>query len=330
MDGLPRSLLDRLVCPRHHRRLIADSGQLRCDKGHAFEINGGIPVLLLTDEEPTHPELEPTGEKSSETERWQEDDPSDGVDKFVQAKIVATCGNLYRPLIGKLGRYPIPELRVVPPDGRGKSFLDIGCNWGRWSIAASRLGYDVVGIDPMLDGLRAARRVAHQLESSARFVAAEARWLPFADGSFDVAFSYSVFQHLRQEDVRRALNEISRVLVPGGLSVVEMPTAAGVRNLYVRARRKISRQSPDPSDFHVRYWPLPELVEAFTRHVGPTRIDVDSFFFINGQPIDRDILPARYRLAIDASELLRRAATQAPILARVADSVYVVSRKLTT
>jgi SAM-dependent methyltransferase len=182
----------------------------------------------------------------------------------------------------------------------------------------------------MLDGLRAARRVARQLGSNARFLAAEARWLPFAERSFDVVFSYSVFQHLRKEDVHAALDEISRVLVPGGLAVIEMPTAAGLRNLYVRAKRRISGEHVDPSDFHVRYWPLRDLVETFTDHVGPTRVEVDSFFFINGQPADRDLLPLRYRGAVTASELLRRAANAIPMLAQLSDSVYLASRKTAT
>lgn len=320
-------LMERLVCPRDHLPVVDAMDGLRCTAGHSFHINGEIPVFLRDDEESTHPELEPTGEKRSISERWRVNEAGGGVDEFVQAKVGATCGTMYEPLIDNLGRYPIPELRVVPLEGRGKTFLDIGCNWGRWSIAASRLGYQVVGIDPMLDAVRAAWRVARQLKSNAQFMAAEARWLPFADASFDVVFSYSVFQHLRKEDVRSALDEISRVLVPEGLAVVEMPTAAGLRNLYVRARRMISAEELAPSDFHVRYWPLDELVETFTQHVGPTRVEVDSFFFINGQPVDRDLLPARYRAAITGSELLRKASKAIPQLKRVADSVYLASRK---
>lgn len=330
MEELASWLRERLVCPRDHRPLVVERDTMTCDAGHRFRIRDGIPVLLRDDQEPTHPGLAPTGEKKSEAERWKDSRARGGVDEFVQSNIVDTCGNLYKPLIRKLRRYPIPELRGVPLNGQGQTFLDIGCNWGRWSISASRLGYDVVGIDPMLDGLRAAGRVARQLESKAQFVAGETRWLPFADASFDVVFSYSVFQHLRKEDVRRALDEIRRVLVPGGLSVIEMPTAAGLRNLFVRAGRKFSAERLAPSDFHVRYWRLDELIETFTSHLGPTRVEVDSFFFINGQPVDRDLLLARHRAAVTVSELLRKASRRIPALTRFADSVYLASHKATT
>ena len=321
----------RLVCPRDQRPLVADSAGLRCSAEHFFRFSHDIPVLLLTDEESTHPELKPTGERKRAEGEWGEEPlTANDVDSYVQEKVTGTCGNLYQPLVRKLPRYPIPDLRVVPQDGREKAFLDIGCNWGRWSVAASRLGYDVVGIDPMLDALSAARRVAEQLGSQAEFISADARWLPFADSSFDVVFSYSVFQHFRKDDVRTALDEISRVLVPGGLSVIEMPTAAGLRNLYVRARRKLVAEHLAPLDFHVRYWPLRELVETFTSRVGPTHVEVDSFFFINGQPADRDLFPKRYKAALTASELLRKAATRVPSLAWIADSVYLASRKVAT
>src|SRR5207245_1066811 len=76
------------------------------------------------------------------------------IDSYVQEQVAATNGRLYIPLIGKLKRYPIPYLRM--PDGDGLAFLDIGCNWGRWSMAAASKGYVVVGIDPCLDAIRAA------------------------------------------------------------------------------------------------------------------------------------------------------------------------------
>jgi SAM-dependent methyltransferase len=39
---------------------------------------------------------------------------------------------------------------------------------------------------------------------------------PYADGSFDFAFATSVFTHMFPADVTRYLNEVSRVLKPGG------------------------------------------------------------------------------------------------------------------
>ena len=40
----------------------------------------------------------------------------------------------------------------------GSRLLDLGSSWGRWSIAAARKGYSVVGLDPSLGAVLAARR----------------------------------------------------------------------------------------------------------------------------------------------------------------------------
>ena len=71
--------------------------------------------------------------------------------------VAATCGTMYVPKIGKLSSYPIPTLRLPP--GNGRVFVELGCGWGRWCIAAARAGYVPIGIDPMLGAVRAARRV---------------------------------------------------------------------------------------------------------------------------------------------------------------------------
>ena len=172
----------------------------------------------------------------------------DGVDPYVAELIVGTHGNLYRRLAQGLPRYPIPHFPL--PSGAGKTLLDIGCNWGRWSIAATRAGYDAVGVDPSFEAIVAARRIATQLGAPAQYAVADARRLPFADGAFDAVFSYGVLQHFSKSDVARAVDEIARVLKPGGVSWVQMPNAFGARNAYQLARRRFR----EGDAFEVRYW----------------------------------------------------------------------------
>jgi hypothetical protein len=83
------------------------------------------------------------------------------VDPVVSVFVGATSGHGYRHLVGVLRDYPIPAFRMPP--GQGELLLDVGCSWGRWSIAASRAGYRVVGIDPSLGAAKSARRVAASL-----------------------------------------------------------------------------------------------------------------------------------------------------------------------
>jgi SAM-dependent methyltransferase len=232
----------------------------------------------------------------------------------------ATNGILYRQLIGKVTSLPIPELRLPP--GHGARLLDVGCNWGRWSIAASRLGYDVVGIDPSIGALLAAQRVSRSLGLSPRFVCADARRLPFRANTFDVAFSYSVIQHFSFEDAHKTLASIRKCTRDGGTVLIQMPNKVGIRCLYHQARRLFQ----PGQGFDVRYWSTGELLKAFTEAFGESQLEVDCFFGLGLQPSDRKIMSRGASALIDASEALRSLSMQTPLLTQVADSVYVRSR----
>ncbi len=244
------------------------------------------------------------------------------VDWFVQAQVAATNGRLYVPLLGHLPRYPIPILRLPP--GPGLSFLDIGCNWGRWSVAAARAGYLVTGIDPQPKAVEAARRVARDLGVQVEYGVACGESLPFPGESFDVVFSYSVLQHLAKDHVRRVLAEIARVLRPGGRALIQMPNHWGLRSLYNEVRRGFRLRG----HFDVRYWNPGELRRTFQAAIGPSTLSVDGFFGLGIQAADLDLMPARFRAVIRSSEALRAASHRVPLLLRVADSLYVSSTKL--
>jgi SAM-dependent methyltransferase len=236
------------------------------------------------------------------------------IDSYVERSIVKTHGNLYR---GRpLTRYPIPSFPLGPGDGH--ALLDVGCNWGRWTIAAAQAGYRATGLDPKEKAVAAARRVAEQLGVEADYVVGDARQLPFPDDSFAAVFSYSVLQHLAKADVRTAVAEIGRVLRPGGTAWIEMPSRHGLLNLT----RLTTRGFREGSGADVRYWSPSELRETFGA-IGPVELLADGFFTLNPQPSDLDLLHPRHRVVVRLSESLRRASLRAPVLVRFADSVVV-------
>jgi SAM-dependent methyltransferase len=301
-------------CPRDRAPLDPSGDELVCAHGHRYAVVDGVPLLLVEEEEPTHAACHRSLEPREAPER-----PED----LVQDAIAATCGNLYRHLIGNVTTYPIPDIRLPP--GEGSTFLEVGCNWGRWCVSAARRGYRVVGVDPSLDAIRAARVVAEQLGVEATYVVADARHLPFPGESFDVVFSYSVFQHFTKEDALASFAEIGRVLAPEGRSLVQMANVWGLRSLLNQARERRFREPR--TLFDVRYWSPGELREAFMDAVGPTDLTVDGFLTLNPQPADLELLPRRYRALVRASELLRRASERISPLTAIADSLYVRSRR---
>jgi SAM-dependent methyltransferase len=243
------------------------------------------------------------------------------VDAVVQVLVSATCGIAYKDAAGALSEYPVPALPL--PEGHGRALLDVGCNWGRWTIAAARKGYRAIGIDPQLGAVMAARRVARQLGVEITFVCADARFLPFADGAIDTAFSYSVLQHFSRADCLTALREIGRVLKSGGTSKVQMANALGLRSAYHIARRSFR----EPKGFEVRYYPPGDLLTLFDQQIGKSTLLPDCFLGLGLQATDHAFVLSSARAAIAVSEAAKAVCGVFPPLRRLADSVYIESVK---
>lgn len=334
-------LLERLACPRHATRLSEIGSALSCEAGHQYPVVEDVPVLLedgpqtmqLADnslrqaqqrfsQDPYYVDTIGISEDEKVQLRERLGKTGGGIDPVVSFLVSATNGMAYQHLVGTLPEYPIPELRLPP--GNGRVLLDVGCNWGRWCMAAARLGYKPIGIDPSLGAILAARRVAAQLGLDAAFLVGDARFLPFRAGSLDVVFSYSVLQHFSRDNAIRAIQEIGRVLQVNGKGLIQMPTLLGMRCLYHQARRRFR----EPRDFDVRYWSIPALRKLFTESIGLTDFSVDCFFGIGLQAGDLRLMPLSHRAAIRTSEFLRKTSRVLPWLRYAADSVYVESTKV--
>jgi SAM-dependent methyltransferase len=243
------------------------------------------------------------------------------MDPVVSVLVAATNGKAYKRLVGRDFDYPIPHIRL--PRGEGKLLLDVGCSWGRWSIAAARKGYRVVGIDPSLSAVMAGRRVAKQLDLAIDYICADGRYLPFAGKTFDTIFSYSVVQHFSKVDAVQTLEEIGRTLKPSGHCLIQMPNRLGVRNLLYLCKRRFT----EGSGFDVRYWSIDELRRTFERLIGPSQISVHCYFGLGLEPSDLQLMPRNIQLAIGVSEWLRKLSAKVSWITNLADSVYISSVK---
>ncbi len=320
-------LRSRLVCPRDKQALEFSDNQLICTEKHIYPIFEDIPIMLVDDAEITHEYINRTLEKVSQpqnVENGNHDSPNNldsknAIDGFVQGEVPYTSGTMYFSVQHKLTRYPIPEYRL--PQGKGERLLDIGCNWGRWSIAAAQKGYQPIGIDPSLDAVLAARRVSKQLGVETNFVVGDARFLPFADDSFDTVFSYGVFQHFSKENVKISLDEVVRVLKQNGKTLIQMPNKYGIRQYQQHRRRGFT----EGEGFEVRYWTPAELMETFEKKIGETKMTTDCYFGLGIQASDVDLLPPHFKMVVYSSEILRKISGVIKPLTKVADSVYLES-----
>jgi len=113
---------------------------------------------------------------------------------------------------GGAAAFLAPELRA------GMRLIDCGCGPGSITVDLARAVApgDAIGIDLRKDAVMHGRALASERGiANVMFQAASVYQLPYADGTFDVAFSSAVLQHLAAPLL--ALNEMRRVLKPGGV-----------------------------------------------------------------------------------------------------------------
>ena len=118
---------------------------------------------------------------------------------------------------------------------RGERLLDAGCGEGRHCFGAIERGAHVVGLDLDHESLRKAagalRFRGAELGRLGAMLQGDAFHLPFADATFDKVICSEVMEHVH--DVTGAARELARVLRPGGLAAVTIPTATS-EHLYLR------------------------------------------------------------------------------------------------
>ena len=101
------------------------------------------------------------------------------------------------------------------------ALLDVGCNVGAWlaDCAARFPDLKLVGLDMNEPALEQAR----QRVPRATILYASADQIPFADASFGVVTCIEVIEHIPQQRRAAALQEMRRVLRPGGVLVLMAP-----------------------------------------------------------------------------------------------------------
>lgn len=162
---------------------------------------------------------------------------------------------------------------VMEFDGfAGKTLLEVGCGMGSDLLQYARGGSIVTGLDYTPRSAEISRRRFRVYGVPGDFLIGDGEYLPFPDASFDVVYSSGVLHHT--PDTQRAIDELFRVLRPGGVAKVMVYHR---RSLYYWIviilrfgilRGELARSTPE--EIMSRYVEYSEtgampLVRAFTR-----------------------------------------------------------------
>lgn len=144
--------------------------------------------------------------------------------------------------------------------------IDLCCGTGDLALELARLSAGlVVGSDFCAPMLTRAQDKARWQSLRVPVLAADTLALPFADGSFDVATVAFGFRNLA--NYRRGLEEIQRVLKPGGVAAI-LEFSVPQRSLFKRVysfyfRQVLPRVGNRLAGVHGAYAYLPASVEKF-------------------------------------------------------------------
>jgi glycosyltransferase involved in cell wall biosynthesis len=108
---------------------------------------------------------------------------------------------------------------LIPETHIGGRILDLGCGTTPWFLLNTRFA-DKYGLDknlPLLPKDGDVRAVVYDIEQESS--------LPFKAATFDVVTMLAVFEHLEPSRLVNLLDEVHRVLTPGGLFVMTTPAA---------------------------------------------------------------------------------------------------------
>ncbi len=164
--------------------------------------------------------------------------------------------------------------------------LDFGCGTGRLTRALSLRFDDVMGVDVSAEMARRARELNADRKNVEFVVNAAPDLSLFPSGSFDLAYSNIVLQHLPTTDLAATFaRELLRVTAPDGIAIFQAPDTiplhyrlqplrrgyAALRRVGVPAKALILRTPLQP----MRMTPLPrERVEALVSAVDATLLEV--------------------------------------------------------
>ncbi len=134
--------------------------------------------------------------------------------------------------------------------------LEVGCGAGAMARAVKlyRPDLDVTGIDISKKAISQARKAS----SGVKFLEGNAYKIPFKDKSFDAVLMFDLLEHL--EDPKRSLNEIRRVLKPGGVLSAFVPIEGSIFSISGLANKIFGFPAKKKYAGHIQQFTLTDLL----------------------------------------------------------------------
>jgi len=127
-------------------------------------------------------------------------------------------------------------------ESKGLRVLEIGVGLGADHQSFAEGGADLTGIDLTPRAIEHTRRRLELFGLRSNLQCGDGEHLPFADGAFDVVYSWGVLHH--SPDTPKAFREVHRVLKPGGTARIMIYSKYSLIGLMLWLRYGLGRLRP--------------------------------------------------------------------------------------
>lgn len=192
---------------------------------------------------------QPGNQKKRTIRDWWADNPMTYAATHGQTRYRAQNGAIYQVDLGSRAFFEAADATFYAwnrplhtPEGRfarifdyaryrGRPVLEVGCGMGCMAMNWAQQGARVTAVDLNPVAVAQTRQRFALYGLAGNICEADAEALPFADGAFDYVYSWGVLHHT--PGIRQAIEELRRVLRPGGAVGVMLYHRHSLRHRYV-------------------------------------------------------------------------------------------------
>jgi len=188
-----------------------------------------------------------------------------------QGALLAVDGSANEQVLQLTGTYSARQVSTALDLRATDRILELGCGVGRIGhlLAPKVAHWEGADISANMLGVARQRLAAHRNVGFTELV--RTSLAPIADASMDKAYSVAVFIHMDKEDFYLYLEELARVVKPGGLIYFDtwnLASPVGWRRFALEAAQYRGADLGTRKDVARNQFSTPDEVRAFLEHAG--------------------------------------------------------------
>ena len=113
-----------------------------------------------------------------------------------------------------------PELKELAENNKSKAIIELGCGIGRFTRFMAQQGLHATGIDFSGVAIARARQRSSRDENKAAYLVGDVTALKIDDASFDASFDVGCFHCLDENEQKKYVSELHRILKPDGVHIL--------------------------------------------------------------------------------------------------------------